>query len=254
MTGMKMILAGILLASGLLSTRAAAQGTYRPQVYNPNIYSRTRQTMSDRAAARAALERKRRSAGGLGAGTSPSSPAPAKNPPPVAGTVTFRQVEPSIAPRQMALKLGDTPAEQRRIEALFSEALESYLSRLKQAGLPTNDVARAAAYLVTASYHVANDGHVSLDDAQLDALRRHMRELFSTEETFQRLSDRERQELFEDYGITATWIDAGFNIVKAAGDHKGMRQWREMARQNFINILGAPPERVVFTARGVEYK
>ena len=31
----------------------------RVQVYNPNVYSRTRQTMSSRAAARAALKRKR---------------------------------------------------------------------------------------------------------------------------------------------------------------------------------------------------
>lgn len=37
--------------------RVRRQG--RVQVYNPNIYSRTRQTMSSRAAARAALKRKR---------------------------------------------------------------------------------------------------------------------------------------------------------------------------------------------------
>lgn len=237
----------------LLITPAAAQRRYpTPKVYNPNVYSRTRRTMSDRAAARAALEKKRQSSarsGGFGA--RPASPAPST---PAAGSVTFRPVADRIAPRQMALTFGDTPEEQRRLEALFSEALEHYRGRLRQAGLPANDVARAASYLVTVSYQAANGGRVLLDEAQLDALRRHMRELFSTDETFQRMSDRERQELFEDYGITATWIDAGFHLVKEAGDEKGLSQFREMGRKNFINLLGVPPEEVVFTAQGVRYK
>ena len=41
--------------------RVRRQG-YRVRVYNPNVYSRTRQTMSSRAAARAALKRQRRAA------------------------------------------------------------------------------------------------------------------------------------------------------------------------------------------------
>jgi hypothetical protein len=167
--------------------------------------------------------------------------------------VTFRPVADQIAPRKMALSFADSPAEQRRLETMFSEALEHYRGRLRQAGLPTNDVARAASYLITACHYVVNDG-VELDEGQRDALRSHMRELFSTDETFQRMTDRERQELFEDYGITATWIDAGYNIVKRAGDREGVRQWRAMARQNFTAVLGVPPESVVFTARGVHYK
>jgi hypothetical protein len=158
-------------------------------------------------------------------------------------------------PRQMARAMApQDPAEQRRLEQMFSDLLENYRDRLKQAGAPLNDVSRAAAYLVTASYAVSHDERVKLDDAQLTALRRHMTEVFSEDESFQRMSDRERQELFEDYGITATWIDVGYNIVRQAGDVEAMKQWREMARQNFVNVLGAPPERVVFTPRGVEYK
>ena len=231
---------------------AAAQYTPpTPKVYNPQVYSRTRQVMTDRAVMRAALGIKRKSSATNGA-TSPRPSSPT-SPMPLVGSVTFRPVADQIAPRNMALALGDTPAEQKRLEALFSEALEHYRGRLKQAGLPANDVARAAAYLVTASYYAANDG-VSLDDAQLDGLRKHLREFFSTDETFQRLSDRERQELFEDYGITATWIDAGYNIVKQAGDKEGVRQWRQMGRQNFMAVLGAPLEKVLITPNGVEYR
>ena len=45
-------------ALSLSGAEALAQG-YRVNVYNPGNYSRTRQTMSNRAALRAALKRKR---------------------------------------------------------------------------------------------------------------------------------------------------------------------------------------------------
>lgn len=242
--------AGLLLMS--CAAPAAAQYVPGPPaVYNPQVYSRTRQTMSSRAAARAALERKRRTGG-----SRPNAPSPSTTPrtQPAAGTTTFRPVADQIMPRQMAQAIGDTPAERQRLEKLFSELLDVYRRRLREAGLPQNDVARAASYLVTASYLVAQDDRVPLDEGQLAALRRHMSENFASDESFRRLTDRERQELFEDYGITATWLDAGFNIVRAAGDTEGMRQWREMARKNFEGLMGAPPESVVFTSGGVRYK
>lgn len=52
-------LAALFACALLLSgAEASAQG-YRVNVYNPGNYSRTRQTMSNRAALRAALRRKR---------------------------------------------------------------------------------------------------------------------------------------------------------------------------------------------------
>jgi hypothetical protein len=40
------------------AAEAWAQGRYRVRVYNPQVYRRTRQTMTDRAVMRAALKRK----------------------------------------------------------------------------------------------------------------------------------------------------------------------------------------------------
>ena len=245
--------AGLLLLSCLAP--AAAQVVSRPpSVYNPQVYNRTRQTMSSRAAARAALERKRRPTGSPRTPLTTPSPSTTPRTQPAAGTTTFRPVAGSIMPRQMAQAMGDTPAERQRLEKLFSELLDVYRRRLREAGLPQNDVARAASYLVTASYLVAQDDRVQLDEGQLAALRRHMSDNFASDESFRGLTDRERQELFEDYGITATWIDAGYNAVKEAGDHKAMRQWREMARKNFEGLMGAPPESVIFMSGGVWYK
>ena len=237
----------LLMPSGF--GEVAAQGTYRPpKGYNPGVHGRTRQTMSNRAAARAELERKSRA----GTVTTPTS-APATKQLAV-GTTTFRPVADSLMPPQMARSMGRTPEERQHFERLFSDLLATYRNTLKEVGAPSNDVSRAAAYLVIASYAVYHDNRVPLDDAQLSAVRNYMRSVFSKDEAFQRMTDRERQELFEDYGITATWIDAGYTTVKQSNDQKSMEQWRKMAKQNFVNLLGAPPERVVFTDRGIEYR
>ena len=46
----------------------------------------------------------------------------------------------------------------------------------------------------------------------------------------------------------------GYNAVKEAGNQKAIANWREMARKNFDGLMGAPPKRVVFTSRSVDYK
>ena len=61
MRSLKNRVAALSVCALLLAAAAAevpAQG-YRVNVYNPGNYSRTRQTMSNRAALRAALKRKR---------------------------------------------------------------------------------------------------------------------------------------------------------------------------------------------------
>jgi hypothetical protein len=87
-----------------------------------------------------------------------------------------------------------------------------------------------------------------------DALRTQMQQVLASDPAFRSKSDRQKQEMFESYAIAATWIDAGFNIVKRKGDLEGMRQWKRMARQNFVNMMGAAPEEVRFTSAGAQYQ
>jgi hypothetical protein len=197
----------------------------------------------------------RRTGGGSGSpGTArPAPPAGGGSAPAQSGATTFSPVAASIMPKEMAGMLAGTPAERARLEKMFSDLLANYRDRLRQIGGPPNDVARAAAYLIAASHTVYFDTE-PLGREQAQALLSHMREVYAADEKFRRASDRERQEIFETYGIVAAWIDVGFAIVKQAGDREGMRQWHEMARANFENMLGVPPEKVEFTLNGVEYR
>ncbi|HEX8685635.1 MAG TPA: DUF6683 family protein, partial [Pyrinomonadaceae bacterium] len=89
---------------------------------------------------------------------------------------------------------------------------------------------------------------------QYEALLAHMREVYAADGQFRRASDRERQKMFETFAIVANWINVGFGTGKERGDREEMRKWRDIARANFENMLGAPPEQVMFTTNGVEYK
>lgn len=172
---------------------------------------------------------------------------------PQAGTTTFRPVAGSIMPQVMASEVARTPDERPKLEKLFGDLLESYRNRLRDSGGPQTDVSRAASYLISASHDAYFDSE-PLSQEEFDALREHMREVYATDAKFQRASDRERQEMFETFGIVGTWIDAGFQTAKRAGDREGMRHWRGMARANLENMLGAPPENVAFTRNGIMYR
>jgi hypothetical protein len=166
---------------------------------------------------------------------------------------TFRTVAPSLMPREMARELARSPAERQQIEKNFEEYLAFYRGRLRQAGKPVNDVARAATYLAHASYtSYFNMGELS--QPHFDALYEDMRDMFAADEQFQRASDAERQKMFESYAIVGILIIQALGRAKEQGDQDAMLHWREMARANWVNLLGIPPEQVRLTLRGIEYR
>jgi hypothetical protein len=180
-----------------------------------------------------------------------TSSSPRSTSAPTGGT-TFHPVAGSLAPQSMAARLSKTPAERQRLERIFSDLLDNYREQLQRAGGPTNDVSRAASFLVSASYAVYHDG-AQLSLPQFTALREYMREAFAGDSIFQRMSERDKQQLFEGYAIVGAWIDLGYTAVKKNGDEKAMGQWREMAKTNLEQMLGVPANQVRITDDGVDY-
>jgi hypothetical protein len=173
---------------------------------------------------------------------------PASSPRTAAGTTTFRPVAPALVPRLLAAR---APAEREEAERFFAKLLEQYREITRRKGLPPNDVARAASFLVAVSHDVYGDGG-DLGPGQLDGLREQMREVFAEDAEFQRLSDREKQELFEGYAIIGMYL-SGVPASKG-DDREWLAQMRRLARTQLEETFGASVDRLVFTNEGVKYR
>lgn len=241
----------ILIASAQMAARAQYStaptpswhdyGVMRQQTLNGwNARDKLRQHQ-----ARQAAQRGRAPGGGMPANQAANN------------STTFQTVAPSLMPQKLAQHMGKTPAEQSKLEREFSDLLADYTTLYKKKVLHNGeglyDVARAASYLFIISYNVYNDSQ-PLADEQYQAARTQFHDVFATDPEFQRLSNREKQLLFEGYGISGLVIYDNYYDAKQKGDQERMAHWRQMAKLNIESLLGAPPERVRLTADGIEYR
>jgi hypothetical protein len=198
-------------------------------------------------AARRGGRQQRTTGGKSGPLTSPARPTPAPRPAP--GETTFRPVAPMLVPQMLAAR---APAERKEAEKFFAGLLDGYREILRRKGLPQYDVARAASFAVTVSHDVLQGGGRDLSEGQREGLREQMREVFAEDADFQRLSDREKQELYEGYAIIGMYLSA---VGATRGEtQEWLAQMRRLARTQLEETFGVPAERLAFTADGVKYK
>jgi hypothetical protein len=226
--------------SDLLGYRSGA-GHY----YNRSLSSKVRSN-----AARRRTSPPRPANGKTGPRSSPSN-IPTSTPHTPAGPTTFRPVAPMLAPQQLAAKAS---AEQKEVEKFYSDLLEDYKALARQKGLPQNDVARAASFALAVSHDVYSGDGRELSQRQLDGLREQMREVLSEDADFQRLSDREKQELFEGYAILGMYISTLYDGARRSNHQKGIEQLRQVARTHLEETFGVRVENLTFTDSGVDYK
>jgi len=166
-----------------------------------------------------------------------------------ASNTTFQPVEQPFVPQQLAARLGNTDQERKYIEEVLIKCLNFYTDTARQKGVPLYDVARALNYYVVINYFVYTMGAGPTKD-QMDATREMIRANMVEDETFRRMSDREKQESYETLIVLAGFVDLGYGTAKQSGNEKLAAQFREMAKYNLETVLGAPVEKIHFTEEG----
>jgi hypothetical protein len=229
-------------SSDLLGYRSSV-GHY----YNRSLGSKVRSNATRRRSTPQPRPRPSGTKPGTNTGT-PTRPASSARPAP--GPTTFTPVAPMVAPQALAAKV---PSDQKQIEEFYTSLLESYRALVRKKGAPENDVARAASFAVSVSYSVYNDG-VFLTERQLEGVRAQMREVFSEDQDFQRLSDRDKQELYESYAIIGMYISSIYDGARKANHEKGIAQMRHLAQTQLEETFGASVEQLAFTDDGVKYR
>lgn len=185
-------------------------------------------------------------AGTRGGGTGTARTAPAAR----AGTTTFRPVAAMLLPSKLAAA---TPDERAGAEQFFAKLLSGYKDLVRQKGAPANDVARAASFMIISSHDIYEDGR-PLTEAQRDALREQMRDVFAGDAGFQQRSDREKQEIFESYAIMGMYLGTISQGAQQQGDAAKLAELRGLARKQLEETFGVPVSRLSFAESGVEIR
>jgi len=248
------------LVAALLLAPAAAVATAQvyvpppPVTYNQWGFHNTRMGIVRRSIARRSSGRRAKPTPARKTGGGTTSPAPTGRPAttPAAGATTFRPVAASLMPSQLARGLAKTPAQRADLERFFAKLLDAYTDILREKGVAPNDVARAASYAIANSYSVFRDGE-DLSARQMDGLRAQVREALAGDEEFQRLDDRQRQELYEGYAIIGMYVFSMHDAAVRAGDRELTAKLRDLARAQLVETYGVPADRLRFTEAGIEF-
>jgi hypothetical protein len=163
----------------------------------------------------------------------------------------FHSAEPAFVPRQFAALLGKTSEQRRYIEDVLTKCLNNYTDIARRKGVPLHDVARATSYYILTNYIVYSQ-EKALTQTEMDATQKMVRGNMAQDETFRRMSDRQKQEAYETLIVLAGLVDLGYGTARQSGNERMAAPFREMAKQNLETLLGVPVEKIHFTNAGLE--
>lgn len=127
--------------------------------------------------------------------------------------------------------------------------------------LPPDNVARAMASSLTICHQIAlarpgeliGRGPSPFNREQMQGLRRQVAFVLANDPNFQKLGDREKQEMSETFLMLPLLSATLYNAAATKGDEKAKEAARDFARNTFKGILGVEPEKVYFSAEGVAF-
>ncbi len=169
-----------------------------------------------------------------------------KTPAQIDAAVRFRSTGTQLRTQAFAdfLSAGGTPETKKRMTAIISMLLTEYEKAAKEQGKP-NDLALAttAALVYNSSiYH----GTADPDDASIMEIRGALAELEAEDGTFASMTDRQKQELYENLVISTMLAKAGYEEAQKGGDKANMAIYRDLAGQTLQAVSGMAPEKIRF--------
>jgi hypothetical protein len=177
----------------------------------------------------------------------PGSNAPASD-----GATVFRPVAASIYPQQLAREAASSEAERKEMEAVFAMCLQNYEANMRRQNQPVKDVARAVSYFIGVNYNVLHGGN-TVTPAQGAALRAGITGALGEDEIVRRLSDREKQQIYETMAVLAEFVALNMSVADERGNKQLAEATRSMAKDNLEKLLGASAASIRITDQGLEF-
>ncbi|WP_299429379.1 DUF6683 family protein [uncultured Meiothermus sp.] len=163
----------------------------------------------------------------------------------------FRPGAQRLLVRQFAQSLSNKPGEVQELVTAFNEGFKAFEAEARRLGRPHN-VAMAFTYLVGVCYLVHYGQEPS--ETALMNLQANTDAAFGGSEAFKRLTDPERQRVYEALVLMATLPLLGYTVAVEQNDPELLETYRGIAGVALETALGVRPDRLKFTATGLELR
>ena len=172
--------------------------------------------------------------------------------------------------KQLALQLSEKGNQQQQEEAeqIFHQALKLYRKTSAKHGVKSNNLVSAFEYFLVNNYHVYYNvfgdtiGSIMYDSSKLpnfinseqeETLLKQFRQMFGNNDTFKKLTDKEKQQATETLVIMTNipWFIYETGIKNE--DYKLIKQAQSMAKENLENIFGTSADNIVINDYGISF-
>jgi hypothetical protein len=170
-----------------------------------------------------------------------------KTPAQIDAAVRFRSTGTQLRTQAFAdfLSADGTPETKQQMPLIISTLLTEYEKAARAQGKP-NDLALATTAALVYNSSIYNDTP-DPEDARIMELRDALAELAAEDGTFASMTDRQKQELYENLVISTMLAKVGYEEAKKTGDKTTMASYRSLAGQTLQAVSGMPPEKVDFS-------
>jgi hypothetical protein len=169
-----------------------------------------------------------------------------KTPAQIDAAVRFRSTGTQLRTQAFADFLSSGSAEtKKQMTEIISTLLTEYEKAATAQGKP-NDLALATTAALVYNSSIYNNTSEP-DDARIMEIRDALAELAAEDGTFASMTDRQKQELYENLVISTMLAKVGYEEAKKTGDRATMASYRELAGQTLKAVSGMPPEKVDFS-------
>ncbi len=167
-----------------------------------------------------------------------------RTPAQIDAAVQFRSTGTQLETQSIAdeLSAGGTPEAKKQMLTVLSTLLTEYEKAARVQGKP-NDLALAITAALVYNSGVYN-GTPDPPDARIMEIRDAMAELAVEAGTFTKMTDRQKQVLYEKLVISTMLAKAGYEDAKDKGDKAEMAIYRNLAGQTLQAVSGMPPEKI----------
>lgn len=142
------------------------------------------------------------------------------------------------------------PASQRQhVERTFSQVLDGYHQIESQFGIPRNDLAGAVAAFLVGSYMAYHD--TDFPDEHFKPLVAQMRRTIAGNPEFQRASNAEKQEMYEQMAILGTSLALTRDALKQKPNAQIASNIRQAGKGYLEQFLKTDADRVQITSAGL---